>query len=425
MGLVRLRVFSHYFGLRSDAADAFNAAFRIPNFLQNLFGEGVLSASFIPVYANLLARGEEEEAGRVAGAVAAVLSLVVSVLVLAGVLATPWLIDAIAPGFEGAKRELAIPLVRVLFPGAGLLVLSAWCLGILNSHRRFFLSYTAPVIWNAAMIATLARFRRPRGPRAAGRVAGVGLGSGQRAAVPGAVARRAAPGARAARAPGYPLAARARSHPQLRAGLRRPRRGADQRLRGRAAGEPAAHRRRHRPVQRADPLHAPGEPVRHVGFGGGAARHVERARRRATRWRNTCARVSTSGLARIAFFIVPSAVAFLALGDVLAGALLQTGRFTHADSVYVWGILAGAGVGLLPGTLGRLYSSHLLRAARHPHAPALRRSYAWRLATGLGYLAAVRVPGWIGIDARWGVAGLTAASVGGRPSSSSACCATP
>ena len=53
-GLVRLRVFAHYFGLQSDSADAFNAAFRIPNFLQNLFGEGALSASFIPVYAALV-----------------------------------------------------------------------------------------------------------------------------------------------------------------------------------------------------------------------------------------------------------------------------------------------------------------------------------------------------------------------------------
>ena len=144
VGLVRLRIFSHYFGLASDAADAFNAAFRIPNFLQNLFGEGVLSASFIPVYANLLAREDEEESGRVAGAVFAILALTASVLVLAGVLATPYLIDAIAPGFRGAKRELTVEIVRVLFPGAGLLVLSAWCLGILNSHRKFFLSYTAP-----------------------------------------------------------------------------------------------------------------------------------------------------------------------------------------------------------------------------------------------------------------------------------------
>src|SRR6266566_9423506 len=91
VGLARLRVFSHYFGLRSDAADAFNAAFRIPNFLQNMFGEGALSASFIPVYARLLAEGDEEEAGKVAAAVGAILALVVAVLVLAGLVATPLL----------------------------------------------------------------------------------------------------------------------------------------------------------------------------------------------------------------------------------------------------------------------------------------------------------------------------------------------
>src|SRR5512145_1077549 len=60
MGFVRQRVFGYYFGI-SDAADAFNAAFRIPNFLQNLFGEGVLSASLIPVYAGLRAGGRTRE----------------------------------------------------------------------------------------------------------------------------------------------------------------------------------------------------------------------------------------------------------------------------------------------------------------------------------------------------------------------------
>src|SRR6185437_11647177 len=116
---------------------------------------GARRASFIPVYAALLAEGDEEHAGGTAGAVLALLALATAALVLVGVLATPWLIDAIAPGFHGAKRVLTIELVRILFPGAGLLVLSAWCLGILNSHRRFFISYIAPVVWNGAMIATL------------------------------------------------------------------------------------------------------------------------------------------------------------------------------------------------------------------------------------------------------------------------------
>src|ERR671934_1843505 len=79
-GLVRDRVFAHYFG-NSDAADAFKAAFRIPNLLQNLFGEGVLSASFIPVYARLNAEKREEEANQLAEAIFALLLAVTTVLV--------------------------------------------------------------------------------------------------------------------------------------------------------------------------------------------------------------------------------------------------------------------------------------------------------------------------------------------------------
>src|SRR5688500_955642 len=115
-GLVRLRAFAYYFGLESDPADAWNAAFRIPNFLQNLFGEGALSASFIPVYAALVAREDRREADRLAGAVASILALIVSGIVLAGVLTTPFLIGVIAPGFSGEKRELTIQIVRILFP---------------------------------------------------------------------------------------------------------------------------------------------------------------------------------------------------------------------------------------------------------------------------------------------------------------------
>src|SRR5919199_4731237 len=107
VGLIRQRVFAHYFGI-SDAAGAFNAAFRIPNFLQNIFGEGALSASFIPVYARLLAQDDEQEATRVADAILTLLALTTSLVVLIGVLTTPYLISLIAPGFEGEKRELTI-----------------------------------------------------------------------------------------------------------------------------------------------------------------------------------------------------------------------------------------------------------------------------------------------------------------------------
>src|SRR5207248_8600229 len=101
---------------------------------------------------------QDEEASDVADAVATLLALVTSLLVLIGVVATPYIIDAIAPGFHGAKRQLTIRLVRIFFPGAGLLVMSAWCLGVLNSHRKFFLSYAAPVAWNLAIIAAMVFF---------------------------------------------------------------------------------------------------------------------------------------------------------------------------------------------------------------------------------------------------------------------------
>src|SRR5439155_25682691 len=108
-GLVRDRVTGHYLGI-SAAAGAFRAALRIPNLLQNLLGEGVLSASFIPVYARLLAEGDEEEAGRVAGAVVAILGLVMAVLVAAGVFFAPQIVHLIASEYKDEKFALTVHL---------------------------------------------------------------------------------------------------------------------------------------------------------------------------------------------------------------------------------------------------------------------------------------------------------------------------
>jgi putative peptidoglycan lipid II flippase len=136
-GLVRERVFAQFFAT-SLYADAFRVALRMPNALQTLLGEGTLSASFIPVYAELLERGRKEEAGRVAGAIFALLLATAGALSLLGVLLAPLLVTIFAAGFQGERRELTIACVRIIFPMTGLLVLSAWALGILNSHRRFF-----------------------------------------------------------------------------------------------------------------------------------------------------------------------------------------------------------------------------------------------------------------------------------------------
>ena len=403
-GLVRNRVLAHYFGT-SDAADAFNAAFRIPNFLQNLFGEGVLSASFIPVYAALRARGDEAEARRVAGAVVALLALVSSLLVLAGVLLTPWLIAVIAPGFEGEKREATIRLVRILFPGAGLLVLSAWCLGVLNSHRRFFLSYAAPVVWNLTIIGSLVGFGRSRSEYPLAEIAAWGavVGSLLQLLVQLPTVAKLLHGIRPRLANGST---------QLRAVLH----NFGPVFVGRGVVQISAYvdtvlasllpTGAVAAISYAQVLYT--LPVSLFGMSVSAAELPAMAgalgneEERAAFLRHRLA----AGLRQIAFFVVPSAVAFLALGDVVAGALYQSGAFTRAMTVYVWGILAGSAVGLLASTMGRLYAStyYALQDTRTPLRFALLRV---TLTIGLGVLFALPLPRALGVDQRWGAAGLT------------------
>jgi putative peptidoglycan lipid II flippase len=116
-----------------------------------------------------------------------------------------------------------------------------------------------------------------------------------------------------------------------------------------------------------------------------------------------------AGLRQIAFFVIPSAIAFLALGDVIAAALLQTGRFRPQDARYVWGILAGSAVGLLATTLGRLYSSSYY-ALRDTRTPLQYAGVRVVLTTVLGYLFAIPLPRALGIAPAWGAAGLTASA---------------
>jgi putative peptidoglycan lipid II flippase len=115
------------------------------------------------------------------------------------------------------------------------------------------------------------------------------------------------------------------------------------------------------------------------------------------------------GLRRIAFFIVPSAMAMLALGDVMTAVLYQTGEFRHDATIYVWGILAGSTVGLLASTLGRLYAStyYALHDTRTPLRYAILRV---TLTAALGYVCAIPLPPAIGLNPKWGAAGLTASA---------------
>jgi putative peptidoglycan lipid II flippase len=406
-GLIRERVIAHFLGNRSIAADALRGALRIPNVLQNLFGEGVLSASFIPVYARLLAQEEEEESGRVAGAIASLLALVVSVLVLAGVAATPWIIDLIVPGFKGETRTLTITLVRILFPGVGLLVMSAWCLGILNSHRRFFLSYVSSVVWNGAIIGALLLFRQAGMSQLAVVAAwGSVVGSGLQVALQLPVVLLLAPKLRLVFAA---------SNENVRTVIRNfvPvffSRGVSQ-----VSGYIDNLLASYLPMGAVSSLSVAQAlyllPVSLFGMSISAAELPAMSsalgsdEQVATTLRQ---RIATS-TRRIGFFVVPSAIGFIALGDVIAAAIYQTGAFRHSDSIHIWGILAGAGVGLVASTVSRLYSSayYALRDTRTPLRFAVVRV---TLTTLLGYLSALQLPRLLGIDPLWGVAGLTASA---------------
>lgn len=407
VGLVRQRVFAYYFGT-SAAKGAFDAAFKIPNFLQNVFGEGALSASFIPVYARLLAHGERREAGRVAGAVFSLLALVSSILVLLGILSTPYLISIIAPGFTGATRELTIRLVKIFFPGAGLLVISAWCLGVLNSHKRFFLSYTAPVIWNLSIITALVAFGRRVDLSTLAVYAAWGsvIGSFLQFAVQLPTVLSVVEGLR----PALDLASAhvravvrnfmpvfvSRGVVQISAYV-------DAMLASFISAEAVGT------LTYAQSIYT--LPISLFGMSVSA---VELAQMSGTVGEKEKVAVILrqrldASLRQIAFLIVPSAVAFLALGDIIVGVLYQTGKFNRNDTTFVWGILAGSTVGLLASTLGRLYSStyYALHDTRTPLRFAIVRV---ALTTALGYLFALPLPRALGIDPRWGVAGLTSSA---------------
>lgn len=385
-GLVREKVFAHFLG-NSDAAGVFKAAIRIPNVLQNLFGEGVLSASFIPVYARLLAQDDERTAGRVAGIVASLLALAMAILVLVGVLLTPYILVFIAPGFKGSVRELTVLVVRILFPAIGLLVLSSWCLGILNSHHKFFLSYVAPVFMNIVMITTLFVFGRRVDDNHLVIWAAWGMVVGAAAQfliqVPFvfryekqlrfAIDTTLAPVREVLK--NFTPVLVGRGVVQLSAYLD----NVLASLLGAAAVSALSY---------AQIIYL--LPVSLFGMSVAAAElpQMSRAVGSDEEIHAALRRRMERGLRQIAFFVVPSVAAFLLIGNVLVAALYQGGKFHANDTMYVWYILIGSTFGLLAVTLGRLYSSafYALRDTKTP----LRYAMIRVALTGiLGYLFAL------------------------------------
>ncbi len=406
-GLARETAFAHFFG-DTLPADAFRAAFRIPNMLSNLFGEGVLSASFVTVYAKLRAKRDHEEAEHVAAAVFGILATLCATLVLLGILAAPLLVDIIAPGFPANKRELTVKLVRILFPATGIMVMSAWCLGVLNSHRRFLLSYSASVAMNAVTIACLVSF----GPHSELENLAIYLSW---ANILGAVLTFLV---QVPQVLGYLPSFR----PVLdftSENVRTVINNFGPVFLGRGVVQLSAT------IDSIIASWLPQGAVANLGYAQtiailpislfsmsvsaaelptfssalGAEEEV------AAFLRNRL----LAGLKRIAFFIVPSAVAFFLLGDIVSAALYQSGRFTHVTALHVWTILGGSGVGLLATAMGRLYSSAYY-ALLDTKTPLRFATIRVALTIALGFISALLIPRWLGIDPSWGVAGLTASA---------------
>src|SRR5262245_52004737 len=153
LGLVRDQVLASMFGA-SNAMDAFNVAFRIPNLVRDLFAEGAMSAAFVPVFMRQLAGGERAAAWRLGNNVINALLVVTGILVVGGIAFARPLVTAFAADYAAVpgKLELTIVLTRIMLPFLTLVAIAAVFMGMLNSLHRFFVPALAPAMFNIATI---------------------------------------------------------------------------------------------------------------------------------------------------------------------------------------------------------------------------------------------------------------------------------
>ncbi|MFC5381643.1 murein biosynthesis integral membrane protein MurJ [Aquipuribacter nitratireducens] len=398
-GLVRERALAHYLGA-GGAADAFTVAFRIPNLLQHLLGEGVLSASFIPVYSRLLAQGRHRDAGRVASAVLGLLLLAAGGLTLLGVLLAEPLTVLVAAGLRARPEvfDLTVDLVRIMFFAVGLLVVSAWCLGVLNSHGRFFLSYVAPALFNAVQVVTLvvAAHYLLTGVDGGGplgvalqedlvRWLGIGtvVGGAVQLAVQLPAVVRLTRGLRPVprvRVPGVPDVLRAFGPVVAAKGVVQISTYLQVLLASfLAAGALAT-------LRYAQVLYM--LPISLFGMAVAAAALPRLSAEGSTDTDDAVARERTlrrvdAGLGRVAALVVPTATGYLVVGDLVTATLFQTGAFGRLEVLAVWLVLAGFTVGLVATTSGRLLQAALF-ATGDTRVPAVTATVRVVVSLALG-----------------------------------------
>lgn len=408
-GLVREGVFAHFFGV-SAVADAWGVALRTPNVLQVLLGEGTLSASFIPIYAELLERDRKREAAHFAGAIFGLLTLAAGLLALFGILLAPWIVRVVASGFSSDLQATTTTLVRILFPMTACLVVSAWALGVLNTHRRFLLSYTAPMLWNVAMIT--------------GMLVGGIWGGVSGDALAKVLAWSAVAGGALQLGVQMPLALRL-------LGEFRPS------LSIRTDGVVEAFRNFVPMVTARGAVNLSGLldlalasylsvgaiallryaqnlyllPISLFGLSVAAAELPELSRMRG-RGHEALARDVARGIERVTYFLVPSLLAYLFLGDVITAALYGRGAFGSTEVLATWAVLGVYALGMPASAVSRLLSSAFY--AMHDTRTPARVAYL-RVALSFCVGASLMFPfDRLGIgELRLGAAGLALGATAG------------
>jgi len=398
LGFLREMTLAYFFGA-GPHADVFRTALRGPNLLQNLLGEQTLSASFIPVYSRLLATGRREEAGRFAGAIFGLLLAAAATLSLVGMWLAEPIVSLLAPGYLGDSSlvavgelsvdrfPLAVRAVRIIFPMTGVLVLSAWALGVLNSHRRFFVSYMAPALWNAAIIAALIMAARSLTESSINddgfQIGPVGQSQLVIAACLGALA-----GGVLQFAVQLPWTLRLMKGFRLSmstrvVGVRDALRAFTPLLAGRgavqisgyldyflasflAAGAVAA-------LGWAQSLYL--LPISLFGMSVAAAELPELARQVGADAPEAMMKRVRGGFGQMVFLTVPAGVAFLVFGYPIIGALFRRGEFGVSDNWLVYLVLVGYSLGLVASTTSRLLNNvfYALGQTRTPARIAIER----------------------------------------------------
>jgi putative peptidoglycan lipid II flippase len=406
LGLLRERAVAYVFGVGAHA-DAWQVAFKSPNLLQNLLGEGTISAAFIPIYSRMVEADRPEAAARFAGAIFGLLLAIAGGLAGLGVIFADAIVTVLAPGFlnEAAggavsRFDLAVQAVRIIFPMAGVLVLSAWALGVLNSHRRFFVPYVAPALWNVSIIAFLFggaywATGTPWAPSGAGAAFMTPvLMAGCVGAFAGGVVQF-----------GVQLPFVVRELPGFELSLSTEVEGVREAVEAFGpvvAGRGVAQLSSYLDLFLASWL-AVGAlgalryaqllymlPISLFGMSVAASELPELSRLTEDRRRQFTARLRRS-LRQIAFLTVPTVVGYLAFGPLLVGALFQTGAFGGGDTWLVTLVVGGYALGILATTMTRLLQNAF-------YAIGDTKTPAWVAVTRVTVSTVVAVPAMVALD---------------------------